>query len=111
MERLKLLRKQKHLTQQELADILHVSQQSVHKYEHDITSPELQTLKSMADFFNTSVDYLLEMTDVSHKIEPVTEMSLDDAELELIENYREVTSFQKKVIQAIMDEFLEKSNT
>lgn len=50
MENLKVLRKQHNLSQQKLADILHISQQSVYKYENDITSPDLETLIKMADF-------------------------------------------------------------
>uniref|UniRef100_UPI004056DD84 helix-turn-helix domain-containing protein n=1 Tax=Agathobacter sp. TaxID=2021311 RepID=UPI004056DD84 len=110
MERLKLLRKQRNLTQQQLADILHVSQQSIHKYEHDITSPDLETLKHMASYFDTSVDYLLNATDISHKIEPVTETMLNDTELEFIETYRSISASQKDVIQTVMQEFLRKNN-
>lgn len=110
MERLKLLRKQHHLTQQKLADILHVSQQSIHKYEHDITTPDLDTLKNMANYFNTSVDYLLNVTDIPHKIEPVTDTMLNDTELELLETYRNVSTSQKDLIQTIIYEFLGKNN-
>ena len=55
MENLKVLRKQHNLSQQKLADILHISQQSVYKYENDITSPDLETLIKMADFFKKMV--------------------------------------------------------
>ena len=37
MENLRTLRKAKNLSQQKLADILHVSQQSIYKYENGIT--------------------------------------------------------------------------
>ena len=70
MENLKVLRKQHNLSQQKLADILHISQQSVYKYENDITSPDLETLIKMADFFNTSVDYIIGHTEIPHKIDP-----------------------------------------
>ena len=73
MKNLKLLRHQKALSQQKLADILHISQQSVYKYENGITTPDLQTLMKIADFFDTSVDYLIGYTDIPHKIEPVAE--------------------------------------
>ena len=106
MERLKILRKQHSLTQQQLADILHVSQQSIHKYEHDITTPDLDTLKNMANYFNTSVDYILGVTDIPHKIEPVTDTMLNDNELELLETYRNVSNSQKLLLQKLMEEFL-----
>ena len=106
MERLKFLRRHHHLTQQKLADILHVSQQSIHKYEHGITTPDLDTLKTMANYFNTSVDYLLGVTDIPHKIEPVTDTMLNHAELEFIETYRNINNSQKHLILEIMEEFL-----
>lgn len=106
MERLKLLRKQHNLTQQQLADILHVSQQSIHKYEHDITTPDLDTLKNMANYFNTSVDYILGVTDIPHKIEPVTNTMLNQAELELVETYRTVSTTQRDLLESLISEFL-----
>uniref|UniRef100_UPI004056E36B helix-turn-helix domain-containing protein n=1 Tax=Agathobacter sp. TaxID=2021311 RepID=UPI004056E36B len=110
MERLKLLRKENKLTQQKLADILHVSQQSIHKYEHGITTPDLETLKNMARRFNTSTDYLLDMTDVPHKIEPVTGTMLNDEELDFIESYRKIGLAQKELVRAIVQEFLGKNH-
>ena len=106
MERLKLLRKQNNLTQQQLADILHVSQQSIHKYEHDITTPDLDTLKNIANYFSTTVDYILGVTDIPHKIEPVTETMLNQAELELVETYRTISTSQRDLLQSLMTELL-----
>ena len=90
MENLKVLRKQHNLSQQKLADILHISQQSVYKYENNITSPDLDTLIKMADFFNTSVDYIIGHTEIAHKIEPVTDSMLNQDEEALIQNYRQL---------------------
>lgn len=105
MKNLKILRQQHNLSQQKLADILHVSQQSVYKYENGITSPDIETLILMADFFNTSIDYLVEYTDIPHKIEPVEKNMLNADENKLISDYRNLTSSQKKIIQMIMQEY------
>ena len=59
MKNLKLLRTKRNLSQQELANILHVSQQSIYKYENDITTPDLNTLIDMADYFHTSIDKVI----------------------------------------------------
>lgn len=106
MKHLKELRKQNNLSQQKLADILHVSQQSVYKYENNITSPDIETLIRMADYFNTSIDYLVEHTDIPHKIEPVKENMLNEDETKLIEHYRKMSSSQKKLVQAIAEEYI-----
>lgn len=105
MKNLKALRQQHNLSQQKLADILHVSQQSVYKYENGITSPDIETLIRMADYFNTSIDYLVEYTDIPHKIEPVEKYMLNSEESELLNTYRQLTSSQKKVAQMVIKEY------
>ena len=50
MKNLKMLRMEKNLSQQQLANILHTSQQSIYKYENDITSPNLETLTAWQTF-------------------------------------------------------------
>ena len=106
MKNLKELRKQHNLSQQKLADILHVSQQSVYKYENDITSPDIETLTRMADYFDTSIDYLVEYTDIPHRIEPVRETMLNEDEIELVEYYRKLTPVQKKLVHAVTKEYV-----
>ena len=106
MENLKKLRNRHGLSQQKLADILHVSQQSIYKYEHDITSPDIETLSAMADYFNTSVDYIIGITDVSHKIEAVTDTMLNEDEKNLITKYRRLAKYQKEVICIVADSYL-----
>lgn len=53
------LRKHKRIGQQELADVLGVSFQSVSKWETGITMPDITLLPSIAEYFNVSVDELL----------------------------------------------------
>lgn len=53
---LKKLRKQKRLTQRELAEALHISQTSVSKYERGESEPDLAMVIEMADFFGVTVD-------------------------------------------------------
>lgn len=107
MENIKKLRKQHHLSQQQLADILHISQQSVYKYEKDITSPDIETLANMADYFNTSIDYLVGYTDIPHKIESVTESMLNKNEMTLVTNYRKLTPKQKSAIYSVIESYID----
>lgn len=57
--RLRELRKQKKLTQQELADDLGISKSSVNMYERGEREPGLDLLEAIADFFNVNLDYLM----------------------------------------------------
>ncbi|EAX47536.1 putative prophage repressor [Thermosinus carboxydivorans Nor1] len=58
-ERLKSLREQKGITQQEMADILGIARGTYAHYEIDRREPDNATLSRLADFFGVSVDYLL----------------------------------------------------
>lgn len=95
------------LSQQKLADILHISQQSVYKYENNITSPDIETLKNMADYFETSIDYLVDYTDIPNRFEPTVTLSVNEEEQKLIHKYRRLTPKQRNLIQAILDSYLE----
>lgn len=107
MKNLKLLRNKKGLSQQKLADVLHISQQSVYKYENDITSPDLETLVNIADFFETSVDYVIGHTDLPQKIEPTVETQLNQDELSLIKKYQHLSPNKRAVIHTIIDSYSE----
>lgn len=63
MSRIKQLRKQKQISQGKLAQILNVHQTAVSQWEQNRTTPDSQLLPVIADFFNVSVDYLMERTD------------------------------------------------
>lgn len=58
-EKLSRLRKEYNYTQEQLADILGVSRQSVSKWESDIAYPETDKLIKMGKLFECSMDYLL----------------------------------------------------
>ncbi len=61
--RLRLLRKQKNISQLKLAMDLEMSQNTVSRYETGEHEADYATLIRIADYFNVSLDYLLERTD------------------------------------------------
>lgn len=61
--RLKLLRKQKNITQLKLAMDLELSQNAISRYETEERQADYETLIKLADYFNVSIDYLLERTE------------------------------------------------
>lgn len=63
MERLKEIREDKDLTQKEVAQVINVTQQQYNKYELGINSIPIEKLNRLANFYNTSTDYLLYRTD------------------------------------------------
>ena len=58
-QKLKKLRTDKSLTQKDLADQLHVTFQTISKWENDENEPDISTLKELAKLYDCSVDYLI----------------------------------------------------
>lgn len=56
---LKILRKQKGLSQEQLAERLNVSRQAISKWENDSGLPEVETLISLSEIFECTIDDLL----------------------------------------------------
>ena len=62
IERLKTMRERKGKSQKEIADLLEVKQQQYSKYELGINSIPIEKLCKLADYYETSVDYLIGRT-------------------------------------------------
>lgn len=105
VENLKKLRNKKGVSQQKLADAIEVSQQSINKYENHKIEPDIQTLIKLADYFETSVDYLIGHTDIDHVMEAVYSYDLNEDEESLISNYRKLSKKQKESIRLIMENY------
>ena len=61
--RIKELRVDKDLSQKELADVLNVTRSAYSNYENGIRDVPVEILEGLADYYGTSVDYLLGLTD------------------------------------------------
>lgn len=58
-DRIQALRKDRGITQEELADSVGVSRQAVSKWESEQSLPEIDKIILLSDFFETTTDYLL----------------------------------------------------
>lgn len=97
-KRLKLLREETGLTQEELAKKLNISRGTYAHYETGKREPGFETLSLLADFFGVTIDYLLGKSILRHPEERIA-FHLDDDELDpedviLIKNLYE--SLKKK---------------
>ena len=57
--KLSALRRARGLSQEQLAEAIGVSRQAVSKWELDAAAPEIDKIKSLADFYGVTTDYLL----------------------------------------------------
>ena len=88
-DQLKKLRKQKGITQKQLADYLHISKSSVGMWEHGQRDPDTAMLMKIADFYGVSVDYLLGRETLSCTQEAVLQETIRTLE-ELMERLKGV---------------------
>ena len=63
--RLRALREDRDMTQTQLAQLLHLSQTGYSKYETGENGIPAEILIRLSVIYNTSVDYLLDLTDVT----------------------------------------------
>lgn len=70
-EKLYRLRTERGIFLKELAAYLHMSISAVSSYENDVHLPDLKTLGMLAEYFNVSVDYLLDRTEYKAPIESI----------------------------------------
>ena len=78
--RLKSLRQEKKITQQDLANLLSVSASTVGMYEQQRRDPDTETLKQLAEYFNVSIDYLLGKSDIRNQY-PNSKVKMSESNL------------------------------
>lgn len=84
-DRLKILREEKKLTQQEFALIINTTSTSINRYEKNKREPDIETINKFANFFNVSTDYLLNNSNTKLIID-----GLNDKETDIIKMFREL---------------------
>jgi transcriptional regulator with XRE-family HTH domain len=96
---LKLLRSEKNMSQQELADALGISKSAINMYERGERQPKFEILEQIADYFNVDMDYLLGRTSKTTKvINPNTlaaHFDGDEYTAEELDKIREFAAFVK----------------
>lgn len=105
IENLKLLREAASVSQKQLAEAIGVSQQSINKYENHNIEPDIGTLIRIADYFNTSVDYVIGHTSIQHKIESLTAYDLNAAEGAVIDGFRKLSKTQQECVAAVIKSY------
>ena len=104
MNRIRILREERGINQQRLAAELNVTQAMISKYELEISEPDLNTLRRIAEFFGVSSDYLLEISD--EKIS-VSSFGLSEAEREILFGFKRLNTIQKAKLQAYLQGLLQ----
>jgi transcriptional regulator with XRE-family HTH domain len=107
MKNLIFLRKSRHLSQKELSCFLHISQQSICKYENGLSEANETLLIKTANFFGTSVDYLLGLCDSPSKAglcnaSEITGSSTNPNEISHLNLYRNASREQQMAVDTLL---------
>ena len=94
MLNLREIRKKRNITQIRLSIAAEVSQEAISAYESGKAIPSAETLIKLADFLDTSVDYLLGRTDNS---EPIN-FQKSNYDNELLHNFSKLNENDKKEV-------------
>lgn len=105
MKNLRKLRINRGISQQQLADVIGTSQQSVNKYENHSVEPDISALIKLADYFGTTIDYLVGHITLSDQ-NPIEEIEPTREETALIRDYRQLSKEEKESIQLIFRNYL-----
>lgn len=105
---LKELRKEKDVTQKDVADYLGVVRGSYAHYEIERRQPDYDTLIKIANYFNVSVDYLIGRTRIKEygSLTNLQEFATLD-EKRLLREFRSLSAANKKVVVALIKQLIE----
>ncbi|MBO4894854.1 MAG: helix-turn-helix transcriptional regulator [Clostridia bacterium] len=99
IKNLKSIRTEFKISQQQLADAIGVSQQSVNKYENQDVEPDIDILIKIADFFSVSVDYLIGRT----QSREFAASSLSKDEKLILSKFKTLTKKEKDIIKLVIE--------
>lgn len=106
--RLKTLRKERGITQQELADGVGISKGGLSYYENSGRTPDISILERFADYFGVTTDYLLGRTNAQTqkaKLQAVcNHTGLSDKAVNLLSDLKETSPAQLRVINFLLEQ-------
>ncbi|HAN10216.1 MAG TPA: XRE family transcriptional regulator [Clostridiales bacterium] len=110
--RIKTLRKENNMSQKDLSKILGVTDRSIGYYETEERVPPQDILQKLADFFNTSVDYILGRTNIKTSLVRELEPDLCEAFQLLSQANGKLSKNDKKLMTDLIRTFVQnkKSN-
>ena len=100
---LKQIRNSKHLLQTKVAIDLNVTQETISSYETNRVFPSSDMLIKLADYYNTSIDYLLCRTKYNMPIDDIKPNNITDDDFILLNKINKLSSINKAKIEGYID--------
>ncbi len=106
MTQFKALRRDKGLTQQDVAALLGITRGAYANIENGKREPDFSVLFTLADYFNVSVDYL-----IGHEKKPTASSGeLSKEEWRIVCAYRQADERARQVVDLTLEPFTEASS-
>lgn len=106
VKNLRKLRINKGISQQQLADVIGTSQQSINKYENHNVEPDICTLIKIADYFGTTIDFLVGHISCSIEGNPIDDIELSREEKIFAQDYSRLSKEEKESICLVIKNYL-----
>jgi transcriptional regulator with XRE-family HTH domain len=100
---LKQIRNKKGLLQTKVAMDLNITQETVSSYETGRVLPSSDMLIKLADYYNTSIDYLLCRTKYDMPIDSIKPDNISDKDFAIINKINKLSLADKEKIEAYID--------
>jgi transcriptional regulator with XRE-family HTH domain len=103
MNNLKQIRNNKGLLQTKVAMDLNITQETVSSYETGRVLPSSDMLINLADYYNTSIDYLLCRTKYDLPIDSIKPNNINDRDFIILNKINKLSNADKDKIEAYID--------
>ncbi len=100
---LKEIRNNKGLLQTKVAMDLNITQETVSSYETGRVLPSSDMLIKLADYYNTSIDYLLCRTNYDMPINRIKPNNINDTDFAILNKINNLSNIDKSKIEAYID--------
>ena len=86
--------------------MFNLSQQTIYKYENNLTEPSIRTLKDFADYFHTTVDYIVEYTDEPSRPHEKIEVIYSPGQLQHLDRYCKLSPALQTSINTLVENII-----
>ncbi len=104
MNRLKLLREDNALRQSDIANLLNISSVAYSYYENEKRDIPTNILKTLADYYKVSIDYILGKSDIRSP----KEVDMNDVDIAFADGIKGLNNANKEIIKGAIEALLAK---
>ncbi len=109
MNNLETIMKDKNISDTKLGAELYLSDSSIQGYRYNTKHPSLVSLIKLADYFNVNLDFLLDRTDISTRVDELVKYDSEEYN-SLVTKYNKLSKEDKANVIGYINGLLNKNN-